>query len=253
MRACGAQRQSMRARCEQERQSVRACAPQRQSLRAFEVSARDAAQLEARYAAATDMLDALQRMAARGENPVTAALAGASTIDEWTHYPESDARDVLGRTRYYYHVHGADERGADEHGHFHVFLEPPADTPDDSPTHVAGLAMDARGRLLRLFATNGWVTGETLRAASAIAPSLASFEVESASTRADLDRWVSATVRFYAPGIAALLEERDATLQAMRLRVPDGDILEDRDLRLLAEAPVDFARDLTAIEDALAS
>lgn len=243
----------MRARCAQERQSVRARAPQRQSLRAFEVSARDAAQLEARYAAAADALDALQRMAARDETPVTAALAGASTIDAWTHYPESDARDAQGRARYYYHVHGADELGANEHGHFHIFLEPPADAPDDAPTHVAGLAMDARGRLLRLFATNAWVTGETLREACVIAPALSSFGVESAPARADLDRWISAIVRFYAPDIAALLARRDATLQAMRLRVPDGDILEDRNVRLLAEAPVDFARDLSAIEDALAS
>lgn len=250
LRASGAQRQSLCA-CGQERKPLRARAPPRQSLRALEVSAPVAARLEERYAAAADALAALQRMAKRGENPVTTALADARAVDEWTHYPEGDARDVQGRARYYYHVHAPDERGAGEHGHFHIFLEPTSNAPDDAPTHVAGLAMDAQGRLLRLFATNAWVTGETLRGTSAIAPALASFDVDSAPERADLDRWVSAIVRFYAPDIAALLARRDAALQAMRRRDPDVDILEDRNVRLLAEAPVDFARDLSAIENAL--
>ncbi|HMN73280.1 MAG TPA: hypothetical protein PKA55_15580 [Rhodoblastus sp.] len=216
------------------------------------LAALPAARLEQVYDSAAEALAALARMAARGESPVTAALARADAVDEWTHYPEGDARDARGRARYYYHVHSPDELGDNEHGHFHVFLEPPADALDEAPSHVVGLAMDAHGRLLRLFATNGWVTGETFRAAAAIAAALDSFEVASAAERGDLDCWISSIVRFYAPDIEALLGRRDAALQAMRARDPDGDLVQDRRVRLLAETPVDFARDVVAVEDALA-
>lgn len=209
------------------------------------------ARLEALYDAAADALAALDRMAARGENPVTAALAGAEAVDEWTHYPDGDARDRAGRSRYYYHVHSPDELGAGEHGHFHVFLEPRAGQPDDAPAHVVGLAMDANGRLLRLFSTNGWVTGETWRAAGEISAALDAFTVESAQAGADLDRWISSVVRFYAPEIAAMLDERDAALKRMRARDPGSDPLEDRSVRLLAECEVSFLDDIAGIEQAL--
>ena len=208
------------------------------------------AKLAALYDAAADALGALERIAARGENPVTAALAGAAAVDEWAHYPEGDARDAQGRTRYYYHVHSADELGAGEHGHFHVFLEPPAERPDDAPAHVVGLAMDAQGRLLRLFSTNGWVTGESWRAAGEILAALDGFAVEESGDRADLDLWATSIVRFYAPAIAVLLHRRDAALDALRARV-GADALEDRSVRLLAEAEVDFLEDIGAVEAAL--
>lgn len=215
------------------------------------LAALPATRLEALYAAAADALAALDRMAARGENPVTAVLAGAEAVDEWAHYPDGDARDRAGRSRYYYHVHSPDELGAGEHGHFHVFLEPPADRQDEAPAHVVGLAMDSAGRLLRLFATNGWVTGETWRAAGEIAATLDDFPVESEEARADLDLWLSSIVRFYAPEIAAMLDERDAALERMRSRDPGSDPLEDRSARLLAECEVNFLDDLTGIEQAL--
>lgn len=209
------------------------------------------ARLEALYDAAADALAALDRLATRGENPVTAVLAGVETVDEWAHYPDGDARDRAGRTRYYYHVHSPDELGAGEHGHFHVFLEPPAGEPDEAPAHVVGLAMDSAGRLLRLFTTNGWVTGETWRAAGEIAATLDSFSVESAEARADLDLWLSSIVRFYAPEIAAMLDERDAALERMRARDPGSDPLEDRGVRLLAECEANFLDDITGIEQTL--
>lgn len=239
--------QSLRA-CRQKRQSLRALARE-ESLRPVEVSSRSA--LEARYDAAASAVAALENLAGRGLNPVTAALGGVRAVEEWAHYPDGDARDARARTRYYYHVHSADEVGENEHGHFHVFLEPPGEARDSAPTHIVGLAMDASGALLRLFTTNRWVTGETWRDASSIAASLADFEIGSSSDRADLDTWVSSIVRLYQPRIEHLLHLRDAALQAMRARDPNGDALEDRSARLLSETRVDFLQELEAIEEAL--
>ncbi|MCB1523059.1 MAG: hypothetical protein KDJ23_03080, partial [Rhodoblastus sp.] len=208
LRASRAQRQSVRARA-QERQSLRAFGqarkplracrgeveplravwPQREPVRAclflacekpvrprpVDFGAASTAALEAMYAAASLALAAMQSMATRGRNPVTEALDGAADIEEWAHYPDGDARDRGGRGRYYYHVHSAEDLGGREHGHFHVFLDPPACEADLAPTHVIGLAMDSAGGLIRLFTTNGWVTGEYWREAETIVAALDGF------------------------------------------------------------------------------
>jgi len=204
--------------------------------------------LEAMYDAGEQALAALESMAALGRNPVTAAIDGEAPVEEWAHYPDGDARDA--GARYYYHVHSPDELGADEHGHFHIFIEPPAGEPKVAPTHVVGVAMDASGRLLRLFTTNGWVTGETWRAAAQVAASLQTFAVTSAAARRDLDAWISAIVRLFRPQIDDLLQQRDARLATMLARDPDA--LEDRAVRVLSESPVDLLAQLRAIEAALA-
>lgn len=192
-------------------------------------------ELDAIYDAAAEAIAALERMAASGRNPVTSALDGADVVEEWSHYPEGDSRGAA--SRYYYHAHPADERGALEHGHFHIFLEPPVDEAASQPTHVVGLAMDAGGRLLRLFTINAWVTGETWREAKWIAERLPEFRITSDPARRDLDRWISAAVRLFRPQIEALLHARDATLAVLLEQDPAA--LEDRSVRILSEMPAD--------------
>ena len=153
--------------------------------------------LEEMYDAAAQALESLQKLAARGLNPVTAALDGAHDVVEWAHYPEGDARDDAARTRYYYHVHDAEDLGENEHGHFHVFVEPSPEEGEVPPTHVVGIAMDATGRLLRLFTTNQWVTGETWRAADLFSDSVDHFDISSGPSRCDLDRWIVSMVRLF--------------------------------------------------------
>ncbi|MDE2364857.1 MAG: hypothetical protein KGM42_19440 [Hyphomicrobiales bacterium] len=205
--------------------------------------------LEARYEAAARLLDARARMAARGLSPVTAAIEGAHAIVEWAHYPEADARDAAGRARYYYHAHPPNERIAGEHGHFHVFLEPGADGDAAAPTHIVGVAMNAGGAPIGLFTTNRWVTGESWREAAAIECALGDFAV--ASNRDDIDRWIAAMIHLYRVEIGALLRARDRAVAAMRSEAPNDDVLEDRSVRILSEAPVDLVADIHAIELAL--
>ena len=284
LRASRAQRQSVRARA-QERQSLRAFGQARKPLRAcrgeveplravwsqrepvcaclflareksvrplpvgFDAAPRAA--LEAMYDAAALALAALESMATRGRNPVTEALDGAADIEEWAHYPDGDARDRRGRGRYYYHVHSVEDLGEREHGHFHVFLDPPACEADLAPTHVIGLAMDSAGGLIRLFTTNGWVTGEYWREAETIVAALDGFSVESGPKRSDLDEWVSSVVRLYRSQIVDLLRRRDAALSDIRARDPAADALEDRSARVLSASDVDLLQQIGALEAAL--
>lgn len=284
LRASRAQRQSVRARA-QERQSLRAFGqarkplracrgeveplravwPQREPVRAclflacekpvrprpVDFGAASTAALEAMYAAAALALAAMQSLATRGRNPVTEALDGAADIEEWAHYPDGDARDRGGRGRYYYHVHSAEDLGGREHGHFHVFLDPPACEADLAPTHVIGLAMDSAGGLIRLFTTNGWVTGEYWREAETIVAALDGFSVESDPKRSDLDEWVSSVVRLYRPQIVDLLRGRDAALREIFTRDPASDALEDRTIRVLSTMDVDLLQQICALESAL--
>lgn len=226
-------------------------APQMQQARSDDLeralSAVPLTQLEAIYDAGADALAALQRMADLGHTPVTAALEGVSCVEEWAHYPDGDARSAAGR--YYYHAHPAEERGAEEHGHFHIFLEPPLAEPDAQPTHVVGIAMDAAGRLLRLFTTNGWVTGETWREAEWIITRLPDFHIASDPARRDLDEWISAIIRLFRPQIEALLSTRDAALASLRAENPEA--LEDRSVRILSETQVDLLSHLHAAERAM--
>lgn len=282
--AIGQERESLRARAK-ERQSLRSfdkvgqslrarrseieplCAgrPQREPVRAcrflacekpvrprpVDLDAGSRAALEATYDAAALALAAMQSMATRGRNPVTEALDGISDIEEWAHYPDGDARDRLGRGRYYYHVHSAEDLGEREHGHFHVFLDPPAAEAELAPTHIIGLAMDSAGQLIRLFTTNGWVTGEYWREAEEIVAALDGFSVDSDPQRADLDTWVSSIVRLYRAQIVDLLHRRDVALNEIRARDPAADVLADRSVRVLSEGAVDLVQHLGALEAAL--
>ncbi|MCB1533849.1 MAG: hypothetical protein KDJ44_03775 [Rhodoblastus sp.] len=264
MRPCGQVRQPLRA-CLGEVESLCALGPQRESVRArrflacekpvrprpVNFDAASTAALEAMYAAAALALTAMQSMATRGRNPVTEALDGAADIKEWAHYPDGDARDRGGRGRYYYHVHCVEDLGEREHGHFHVFLDPPSGEAELAPTHVIGLAMDSAGRLIRLFTTNGWVTGEYWREAETIVAALDGFSVESDPKRSDLDEWVSSVLRLYRPQIVDLLRGRDAALREIFTRDPASDALEDRTIRVLSTMDVDLLQQIGALEAAL--
>lgn len=238
-----------------QREPVRACRflacekPVRP--RPVDLDAASRAALEATYDAAALALAAMQSMATRGRNPVTEALDGVSDIEEWAHYPDGDARDRLGRGRYYYHVHSAEDLGEREHGHFHVFLDPPAGEAELAPTHVIGLAMDSAGQLIRLFTTNVWVTGEYWREAEEIVAALDGFSIDSDPQRADLDAWVSSIVWLYRAQIADLLHRRDVALNEIRARDPAADVLEDRSVRVLSAGDVDLVQHLGALEAAL--
>ena len=210
-----------------------------------------ATQLDELYAAAVEAVDSARALADEGTNPVTAILQGASRVEEWAHFPAGDVVDPHTHSRFYYHAHAADERADGEHGHFHTFVEA-ADANDKTApiTHLVGISTDASGRIIRLFTTNRWVTGETWRDADTVIGMIDRFDMTGAAPSPALNRWVSAIVRMFKPQIADLLRARDARIAEFRTAHPDSEVFEDRALQVTSQMPVDFLTQIGAIESA---
>lgn len=215
------------------------------------------------YQAAAEATQCYRRLADRGINPITAAVAAAERVEEWAHFPPGDVVDPTTHSQYYYHAHSADERVAGEHGHFHTFVRAQALFPELKPispasgseagniAHIVGISTDASGRLIRLFTTNRWVTDEAWYQADAVIGMLDRFDLTPDGPLHDLNRWVSAIVRMFRPQIIDLIRARDATIEAFRRAYPDRDVYEDRELRVTSERSVDFLEQICAIESAI--
>ncbi len=225
-------------------------------------------ELEAMHDAAATVIDCQAALAQAGSSPVAEVLRGAPDFEEWGHYPDGDVQDQATGAQYYYHAHAARERANGEHGHFHLFVRPPlaglspapdprfpsgdAHAPEDRISHLVALSMDGYGRPLRFFTTNRWVCDDTWYPAGTVIGLLDRFSVTGDAPSPELNRWLAAMVRLFKPQIAALLRERDRAIErALTDRAADDDVLEDRSLQNLSEAPVDLLVQIRSIEDAL--
>jgi hypothetical protein len=220
--------------------------------------------LETMYEAAAKAVASASTLAEDGINPVTAALQGASAVEEWAHFPAGDMIDPATHSQFYYHAHPAEERAAGEHGHFHTFVRPKTLAPDLQPvivpeggqddaswvTHLVGISTDASGRVIRLFTTNRWVTGEAWYDADAVIELLDRFDMTRDEPSPALNRWVSAIVHMFKPQIADLLRARDARIAEFMAAHPDRDVFEDRALQVTSAMPVDFLAQIRAVEAA---
>ena len=179
-------------------------------------------------------------------------------FDYWSHFPQDDARDPVSGARFYYHAHDPSEWSLEEHGHFHLFIGEP-DEPGFS--HVIGISMDAKGQPRRLFTTNGWVTGETMRPAQEVLSRLPQgFEINRARPSWLVGRWLTALVALVMPQVRDLLIARDQALGETNGTWPDPAALEDRERHVLSECPLDmptvlasWSRRVEALQDELVS
>ena len=222
-------------------------------------------ELTAMYEAAAEAVGSIGTLASVGLNPVTAAIAGAAAVEEWAHFPAGDVINPATYSRFYYHAHAADERTNGEHGHFHTFVRPRAQAPGVQPivapeataadaprvTHLVGISADASGRVIGLFTTNRWVTGEVWHDAEAVIGLLARFNMTHDEPSSALNRWVTAIVRMFRPQIVALLRARDACIAELRAAHPHSDVFEDRTLQIASAMPVDILTQIRAIETML--
>jgi Domain of unknown function (DUF6969) len=209
-------------------------------------------ELRGLHDAAAEAIECAARLADAGKNPVTEVLGGARIVEEWAHFPAGDVVDPATQSQFYYHAHVAAERVAGEHGHFHTFGR--ADGAQaDALTHLIGISTDASGRLIRLFTTNRWVTGEVWHDADSVIRLLERFDITVAAPSRELNRWVSAVVRLFRPQIVDLVRARDATIVRWRAAHPGRDVFEDRELQVTSEMPVDFLAQVRAVEAALAA
>lgn len=220
-------------------------------------------ELRAMYDAAAEATECAVRLAQTGTNPVTEVLGGAGVVEEWQHFPPGGVSDSGTHSLFYYHAHAAEERVAGEHGHFHTFVRPREIDPALKPapqsgnaaaiTHLVGISTDASGRLIRLFTTNRWVTGEVWYDAETVTGLLTRFDITVAAPSPDLNRWVSAVVHMFRPQIADLIRARDAAVADFARSHPGDDVFEDRALQVTSQRDVDFLAQIRAIEAALAA
>jgi hypothetical protein len=196
-------------------------------------SALPTAALEDIIAAGEEAVEVARLLAKTEDNVVGELIKDAATFFEWNHYPDGDVYDAETGSQLFYHAHPADLR-VGEHGHFHTFLRPvgmpagikPAPVVDltipedknDALSHLIGISMDEWGKPICLFTTNRWVTGEVWYTADDVISMLGLFDIGHTQPSWPVNRWVSAMVRFYGLEIAALIAERDRTVESWQNR-----------------------------------
>jgi hypothetical protein len=166
----------------------------------------------------------------------------------WAHYPEHDAVSPHNGSRYFYHCHPVEERGAGEHGHFHLFLPkrvlpPPSEAkcvPNDPEgdradvVHLVALSVSPEGLPISMFTVNRWVCDEWLFGHDDILAVIDGFDLTDADGDPLVNSWLTAMVHLAKPMIGTLLVERDERLAAANW---DG---EDRALEVISIAPIDL-------------
>lgn len=214
-----------------------------------------ASRLKDMEAAADEVIECCRALAHTGGNLVGELLRDVETFFEWDHYPDGDVFDHQSHSQFYYHAHPQGERG-NEHGHFHTFLRPagmparvkPALVPDFEPpedasdalSHLIAVSMDEFGVPIRLFTVNRWVTGEVWYTAADVRAMLDCFAIDHAQPSWPVNRWISAMIRLYRPQIGALLDARDAAVEAWSAAYPDRNVFEDRDLDMTSMLDIDI-------------
>lgn len=222
--------------------------------------------LEKMHDAASVVLRCEAALRKSGMSVVGEVLRGQGEFLIWERYPAGDVYDPDSASQYFYHAHTPDEMAQGENGHFHLFLRAPADAaltlldlpgaraPDPQAgwlLHLVALSVDASGRPLRLFATNRWVTDETLARADDVIARLDGFDIELAHPNFAVSEWLTAMAALFRPQIESLLRQRDAALTRWAERHPDAPTLEDRRLQNVSEIVIDIPAQIAALEAAL--
>ena len=199
-----------------------------------------------------------------GLNIVGEMLKGQGTFYELDHYPNGDVYDEETDAQYYYHAH----RGiAGEHGHFHTFVRqgaiPERMTPvpydgdvkwptgSDAVVHFVAVSMDVYGHPVGMFSTNRWVTDEVWYAAPDVIALLDKFVIDHAYPSWPTNRWLSAMFRLFRCDIEALLNHRDAVVEAWRQARSDADVFEDRELEITGQMRISVKQRMDALRAAL--
>jgi hypothetical protein len=208
-----------------------------------------AARLELMAVAGRELTTAERALARHGGNVVSRLLRDAGPFCEWDHYPPGDVRDPVHGAEYFYHAHPAGQRPAREHGHFHTFLRAGRDDPLH---HLVAVAMDQRGRPIRLFTVNRWVTEDSWVEADRLIQLLDRFTLDLVRPSRWVNRWLAALPRLFRPQVEMLLRERDASVAAWRQAHPGADPLELRELEVLSELAIDVPAQLDTVYRALA-
>ncbi len=176
-------------------------------------------------AAAYQLIELSGEMSSQGLPLMQRILPLDAPAEQWIHYPPDDALSPNNGGRYFYHCHPPEERGENEHGHFHMFLPlslfakdqavsaPENDGVDRAKVvHFAALSVAPSGLPVTLFTVNRWVTDEWMFPAENIIEKLSAFNLEGADGDALVNAWLTNFVALAHEEIASLLTQRDAIL-----------------------------------------
>jgi hypothetical protein len=195
------------------------------------------------------LVDASQRMYDSGRPLMRRILPdNPHDIVQWEHYPDRDVVNGPLKCRWFYHCHPPEERGAGEHGHFHLFVDKCAIAADVGPlvtgrpdadsdvavAHIAGLSISPDGLPLEWFTVNRWVTDEWLYPAASITAILPQVSFHGRRGDGQVNRWLTAMVALYRAELSDLLIQRDAILLSSDI---SGD---DKRIEITSRCPVDL-------------
>lgn len=186
------------------------------------------------------LISSTTQMFQSGKPLMSRLLPEDGTSEAWAHYPEGDVVNGAISSRYFYHSHPPDERDADEHGHFHLFVGKGA-MPDDidalmappalpkgqkraDVVHIAALAIGYDGLPIRWFGTNRWVTDEWLYPADAVIDALDCFDLRGQVGDPLINEWLSAIMHLSRDTISEILRERDHVLQQSDMTGEDREV-----------------------------
>ena len=220
--------------------------------------------LDAMLAAGEEIMECYRALRKAGLNIVGELLKGQGTFYEYDHYPKGDIYDEEFGSQYYYHAHREEQN---EHGHFHTFLragaipetvkpvpydgDEPWPTGDEALSHLICISMDPRGFPIGLFATNRWVTAEAWYRATDVIDMVDRFRIDHANPSWPTNRWITAMMSLFRPQIAALLEHRDAVVEAWTRDHPGVDVFEDRELEVTGYLAISVDDQLAAVRGVL--
>ena len=169
-------------------------------------------------------------MVEEGAGPVERVLpSDIAEFRQWDHHPKGDAIDPDSGARWFYHAHPPEDRGEEEHGHFHIFLPleafdgiEPIETPqkDDAAkvVHVAALAFDRDGLPVEWLATAHRVTMDHMMPGAEIAKRLDLLTLDRAGEKSSLEKvgqWLGLALESNRPALVDMLHRRDAALAAI--------------------------------------
>ncbi len=224
----------------------------------------------AMLAAAEVVEECTAAVEAGDSNLVAEIMRGQGTFTEWDHYPKGDIYDRATHSQYYDHAHPSNLRTG-EHGHFHLFVRQkgmpksmkPAPLPStvqrplgkDALAHLGGISMDPKGRPLRLFTVNRWVTGETWYSAEDAIALLDLFEITHAVPSWPTNRWVGALVCLFRPQLAWLQTERDEAVRLWQMGNPDAEqpAYEDHGLEVTSVIDISVENQIKLVRAAAAA
>lgn len=186
-----------------------------------------------------------------------------AAVQSLEHYPAGGVVDRRNGSELFYHCHRS---ASAEHGHVHLFwhatrsgrrrhLESASEKGRGepwvrtAPSHLVAVGLDARGLPVSLFTVNQWVTGGHWFDASTTLDLVRRFELRAVPGHEDSCDWASGFVRLYEPLIARLLHMRDRRLARLGALL---DALDNRRVEVVSSVQLDWAGDLTRLEQEMA-